>query len=100
MSEFINLSYAKSFFNSITKPTRVTSTSATLIDHIWTNNMRENIFNGILYDMTSDHFPVLSMYSIDMSNEDNDSHLPSPLGDTQMSLWMPLRQHYRESLGI
>ena len=52
------------FFNTIVKPTRVTSTSATLIDHIWTNNFNNNIKNGIIYTDISDHFPVFSVFKI------------------------------------
>ena len=52
------------FYNVITKPTRVTGTSATLIDHIWTNDYNHCKNNGILYDETSDHFPVFSFFVI------------------------------------
>lgn len=62
VAEFININYSKHFHNTITKPTRVTSTSATLIDHIWSNNIKENVFNGIIYDTTSDHFPTVAIY--------------------------------------
>ena len=41
----------------ITKPTRVTSNTATLIDNIFTNSGR-NSFNGILLSDISDHFPI------------------------------------------
>ena len=45
------------FFPIITKPTRVTAHSATLIDHIWSNDLSENIrTNGILLSDISDHF--------------------------------------------
>lgn len=60
----------------ITKPTRVTSTSATIIDHIWSNNLR-NIFNGIIYDAgtVSDHFPTISFFYF--QNNEYTSELPS-----------------------
>lgn len=38
-----------SYFQTITKPTRVTSKSATVIDHVWSNNMKNDIKSGILY---------------------------------------------------
>ena len=40
---YTNLFYSYTFFQTIIKPTRVTSKSATLIDHIWTNNMQNYI---------------------------------------------------------
>ena len=46
-------------------PTRVTSQSATIIDHIWSNNCPHSIFNGILYNKITDHFPVFSLYKHD-----------------------------------
>ena len=47
-------------FPLITKPTRVTSTTATLIDHILTNNLGNDMMHiqGILYTLISDHYAV------------------------------------------
>lgn len=38
-------------------------TSATIIDHIWSNDMENYICSGILYTYISDHFPVLCLFS-------------------------------------
>ena len=44
----------------IKKPTRITSTNATLLDHIWTNViLSQSIKAGILTYEISDHLPVL-----------------------------------------
>ena len=57
--DFIDMMYSFSMFPCITKPTRVTSRSATLIDNVFANDvMNENSLNGILYTDVSDHFPV------------------------------------------
>ena len=58
--DFIDLMYSNSFLPAITKPTRVTAKSATLIDNIFSTNITDNehIFNGILYTDITDHFPV------------------------------------------
>ena len=51
-----------SFKPLITKPTRITSTTATLIDHIWTNDLRlYNHFNSTITitDIT-DHLPCIT----------------------------------------
>ena len=42
----------------ITKPIRVTDTSATIIDHIITNDTKHPILPGILYSDISDHYPI------------------------------------------
>ena len=48
--DFLNCMYSNSFFPVITKPTRVTSSSATLIDNLFTNAIANaQSFTGILY---------------------------------------------------
>ena len=53
---------ANSYVPLITKPTRVTESSATLIDHIWTNNIQSDeqsqIKTGIIVHDLSDHMPI------------------------------------------
>ena len=63
VSDLLATSYSNLMFNTINKPTRVKSNSATIIDHIWTNNCFKNIKNGIVYSNISDHFPVFSFFS-------------------------------------
>lgn len=61
-ADFIESLYSYSFFQLITKPTRVQSNSATLIDNLYCNNIANlNMTNGILYTDISDHFPVFCM---------------------------------------
>ena len=45
---------------TISKPTRVTKSSATLIDNIFTNLVKNSssVFSGVLYTDLTDHFPV------------------------------------------
>ena len=66
--DFADAMFSHSFFPVITKPTRVTDKSATLIDNIFYNNYVENSSSlaGILYTDISDHFPV---YHIDYSDD-------------------------------
>ena len=58
--DFIELMYSHALFPNIVKPTRVTNSSATLIDNIFSNTLSGNsrLFSGILYTDISDHFPV------------------------------------------
>ena len=61
-NEYCNILTTSSFRPLITKPTRITDKSETLIDHIWTNNLNNTIMNKshiILTDIT-DHLPCLT----------------------------------------
>ena len=59
----VNLFHRYGFLCTINKPTRVTNHSATLIDHIWTNNFDNYVCSGIIYNSISDHFPIISSFS-------------------------------------
>ena len=68
--DFTDAMFSYSLLPMITKPTRVTSTSATLIDNIFTSCIDNNqVFNGILYCDVSDHFPI---FHIDYSHVTTD----------------------------
>ena len=41
-------------------PTRLTDTTATLIDNIWTNNVVANIGSGLVTVRVSDHLPIFA----------------------------------------
>ena len=60
MSSFVDILYSNNVFPLIIKPTRVTQTTATLIDHVLTNNF--DIWGkhrqGILCTDMSDHYAV------------------------------------------
>ena len=61
---FYNIMTSNSFRTLITKPTRVTDNSSTLIDHIWVNDMSDNKMDcKILVTDITDHFPVLCIKS-------------------------------------
>ena len=63
-SDFLDIMYSYSMFPLITKPTRVTKDTATLIDHIFTNNFFETDskhVQGILCTSISDHFALFHM---------------------------------------
>ena len=60
--DFMNLMYSHGFFPLTTKPTRVSNSGATLIDHIWTTQPGNNIKNCIVYTDITDHFPVFSQF--------------------------------------
>ena len=59
IAEFLDTLFSNFIFPSITKPTRVTKTSCTLIDNIFHNDMNQSgMIKGVLFTEISDHFPV------------------------------------------
>ena len=42
----------------VSLPTRLTETTATLIDNIWTNNLRDKMVSGLVTVRISDHLPA------------------------------------------
>ena len=69
-SEFLDVMYSHSLLPLITKPTRITSNAATLIDNIFFNDVSNiKTFNGIFYTDISDHLPI---FSINCTNRKND----------------------------
>ncbi|XDV33591.1 hypothetical protein PO909_003956 [Leuciscus waleckii] len=59
--EFIDLMFSMSLFPLITKPSRISSHCATLIDNIFTNRMDNSLKSGLLLNDISDHLPVFVM---------------------------------------
>ena len=62
-NDFVDTMYSHFFLPLITRPTRITSYSATAIDNIFTNNLTayEQSTNGILFADISDHLPIFSL---------------------------------------
>ena len=60
-SDYNDTMYSNGFIPLITRPTRITNSSATLIDNIFTNQLSSQFgesFQGILLTDISDHYPV------------------------------------------
>ena len=62
----MNILQSNAFYPHINKPTRISNTSQTLIDNIF-SNVYFNSTNGILYSDISDHLP-----SFVICNQEND----------------------------
>ena len=58
--QFFDVITSNGFLPIITRPTRVTATSATLIDNIFTNNILDvsTSFQGLFVTDLSDHYPI------------------------------------------
>ena len=57
----MDLLYSVGLYPLIDKPTRITISSETLIDNIFTNKLESKLTNGLLINDISDHFPVLTI---------------------------------------
>ena len=69
-TDFIHGMFASAFYPTISRPTRVTQQTATLIDNIITNMHEYPVKSGILYNDISDHFPVFNFYSMERSKRE------------------------------
>ena len=61
--QFLDGMYSNMFFPLITRPSRITSQTATLIDNIFVNNFFERSRSGLIFTDISDHLPVFSIHS-------------------------------------
>uniref|UniRef100_A0A8C6LAH3 Reverse transcriptase domain-containing protein n=1 Tax=Nothobranchius furzeri TaxID=105023 RepID=A0A8C6LAH3_NOTFU len=60
-TEFINSMFSLGLYPLITRPTRITKTSATLIDNIFTNILEYDVLSGLVITDMSDHLPVFTV---------------------------------------
>ena len=60
-SRLCNIFTSFSLHPHINKPTRITQTSSTLIDNIFSNVIDRKFINGILYSDISDHLPIFTL---------------------------------------
>ena len=57
-----------SFFSVINKPTRITDTTATVLDQLWANSFCYAVKSNILLHPISDHFPIFMCINLCMNN--------------------------------
>lgn len=57
--------FTSGLYLTITKPSRITSHSATIIDNIFTNTLESNIVSGLLVNDITDHLPVFAILDCD-----------------------------------
>src|ERR1700730_1015249 len=68
-STFLNVMLSYGFLPAITKPSRVTDLSATLLDNIFTNFDVVKCKSALLYEDISDQYPVMLSYSTKPPNK-------------------------------
>nr|XP_055059783.1 uncharacterized protein LOC129443303 [Misgurnus anguillicaudatus] len=61
-TDFINTMYSTGLFPVITKPSRITTDTATLIDNIYTNEIEAEIVGGLFINDMTDHLPVFAIF--------------------------------------
>lgn len=66
--KFLENSFSNFLHPCITRPTRISPTTSTLIDNIFINNLTQNYLSGIIMSDISDHLPVFYIL-----NEQNNS---------------------------
>ena len=71
--DYVDTVYSNAFLTLITKPTRITPTSATLIDNIYSNDIPdENTqMQGIIYTDISDHLPIFLLTKLNNNTKDD-----------------------------
>ena len=62
--DFLNALYSTYFYPSIHRPSRIASSSATLIDNILINFLNLEITSGLLLNDISDHLPVFQIIHV------------------------------------
>ena len=60
-SEFLDIMFSRAFFPLISRPTRITSSTASLIENIFTNDVPNCAVSGLLFTDISDHLPIFSI---------------------------------------
>ena len=86
-NEFFNLMTSNCLYPSVCKPTRITSSTATLIDNIFTNNLELNMNSCILCTDLSDYLPVFQVTNLKLVAQ------PPCQRDSYVSLTPQLCQH-------
>ena len=70
-NEYIENIFSHGFIPMISKPTRVTPSSATLIDHIITHNIDSSNTSGIIINDVADHFGIFHVSSVKSTKASN-----------------------------
>ena len=67
VKNFLREMYCNNFYPTIFKITRLTNSSSTLIDHIFTN-IPMLVSSGVFVTNISDHFPIFTSFTLTETN--------------------------------
>ena len=73
-SRYLDMLYSHDLLPVITKPTRLTNHTATLIDHIYTNTVN-SLGSGILTIGVSDHLSIFCMVDVKLKKQNHQMYL-------------------------
>ena len=77
VQNFFNLAFENGVFPVINRPTRITKTSETAIDHILTNTVLDfEVHSGIIKNDISDHFGIFCVLKTDLERKSNNEYFP------------------------
>ena len=68
VSSCVDTIFDSGYYPLINIPTRITDTTGTVLDHIWTNIMDKPVKSAVLVDRIADHQPVYMNLAIDKSS--------------------------------
>ena len=71
VTDYIDNLFSYGFLQTITKPTRCTHNSATLIDHVLSNSIQSSFISCIITNRISDHFPIITFVDADKQEQKN-----------------------------
>ena len=86
-NEYVDNIFSRGFLPLITKPTRIFQSSATLIDHIYTNTITSDSSSGIIITDVADHFGTFHIVNNKSINTCNKKQLKRIFSDTNISLF-------------
>ena len=90
--DFLDIMYSNGFRPVINRPTRVTAETATIIDHIYTNDLNATRMTaqGIRVTDITDHYPVFHFsqpFGNSQSNEDDGFFYTRRINQSNMKLF-------------
>ena len=74
IDNYLNIFYNNNMRPLIDRPTRITPTSATLIDNIFTNVLTHHITSGIFVTSLTDHYPIFQITNSNPIKHNNHGH--------------------------
>ena len=70
--EFIDIMFNVGLHPVISQPTRITSSTNSLIDNIFTNCINDDIYSCLLINDLSDHLPIFIVNERNMNHNNSD----------------------------
>ena len=67
--EYLDNIFALGLYPTITLPTRITDTTATFIDNVYSNHLTDKYSSGIILSDISDHYPYFHSFYTDINRK-------------------------------